>query len=184
MFSDTPTSNTANHNELSQSTMTVYKRIAYLRDWLANLFTFGKKKVAKNTSTVYTQTDNHNIHTAPSEPSSVDSNSNIEKTTSMQSFQTASYSPTAPTEIHKKVNTYVDNWYNANRDEIDIGRIDLPLVGEVDVFPDKREKALYRKIFMLALTNLLEMEIQIAGVPMRLSVIQEPVKDSKPDAPD
>ena len=41
------------------------------------------------------------------------------------------------------------------------------------MFPDEREKALYRKVFMLALTNLLEIEVKVAGVPMRLSVVNE-----------
>jgi len=54
----------------------------------------------------------------------------------------------------------------------------LPLVGEIDVFPDEREKAIYRKVFMLALTNLLEVEVKVAGVPMRLTVVED-TKDEK-----
>lgn len=78
---------------------------------------------------------------------------------------------TTPDVVREKVHAYVDAWYEANHDGIDLGRIDLPLVGEIDVFPDEREKAIYRKVFMLALTNLLEVEVKVAGVPMRLTVV-------------
>ena len=81
--------------------------------------------------------------------------------------------PTAPAIVRDKVHAYVDAWYEANHDGVDLGRIDLPLIGEVDVFPDEREKALYRKVFTLALTNLLEVEVKVAGVPMRLAVVEE-----------
>ena len=89
------------------------------------------------------------------------------------SATTPSIPPTAPTIVREKVHAYVDAWYEANHDGVDLGRIDLPLIGEVDVFPDEREKALYRKVFTLALTNLLEVEIKVAGVPMRLAVVEE-----------
>ena len=80
---------------------------------------------------------------------------------------------TTPDIVREKVHAYVDTWYEANHDGIDLGRIDLPLVGEIDVFPEEREKAIYRKVFMLALTNLLEVEVKVAGVPMRLTVVKE-----------
>lgn len=88
--------------------------------------------------------------------------------------------PSAPTarDVTDRVHAYVDAWYEANKDGVDIGRIDLPLIGTVDVFPDEREKALYRKVFTMLVTNLLEVEVKVAGVSMRLTAVAEGTEEA------
>lgn len=140
-------------------------QLASLRAWLADLFAplQCSKRPTKRVATTSTQTE------PPSPPTS-------DPSPAPQSSAAAAPPPLAPTTpaiVRDKVHAYVDAWYKANHDGVDLGRIDLPLIGEVDVFPDEREKALYRKVFMLALTNLLEVEVKVAGVPMRLAVVEE-----------
>ena len=145
-------------------------QLASLRAWLADLFAplqCGKrpaKRVA--TATASTQTE-------PPPSSSPTSDPSPTPVPSAAVAPTPPLSPTTPAIVRDKVHAYVDAWYEANHDGVDLGRIDLPLIGEVDVFPDEREKALYRKVFTLALTNLLEVEVKVAGVPMRLAVVEE-----------
>ena len=139
-------------------------QLASLRAWLADLFAplQCSKRPTKRVATASTQTE------PPSPPTSDPS-----PVPSATAAPTPPRLPTTPTIVRDKVHAYVDAWYEANHDGVDLGRIDLPLIGEVDVFPDEREKALYRKVFTLALTNLLEVEVKVAGVPMRLAVVEE-----------
>ena len=145
--------------------------LASLRAWLADLFTplQCSKRPTKRVATASTQTE------PPSPPPSSPPPSDPPPTPvpSAAVAPTPPLPPTAPGIVRDKVHAYVDAWYEANHDGVDLGRIDLPLIGEVDVFPDEREKALYRKVFTLALTNLLEVEVKVAGVPMRLAVVEE-----------
>lgn len=138
-------------------------QLATLRAWLTNLFAplqcnRRSPKRLSTTTTASTQSDPMPQPTAP---------------LTRYATSTSTPSNTTPTIVRDKVHAYVDAWYEANHDGLDLGRIDLPVIGEVDVFPDEREKALYRKVFMLALTNLLEIEVKVAGVPMCLSVVNE-----------
>lgn len=141
-------------------------QLASLRAWLADLFAplQCSKRPSKRVATASTQTE------PPSPPTSDPSPAPVP---SAAAAPTPPIPPTAPAIVRDKVHAYVDAWYQANHDGVDLGRIDLPLIGEVDVFPDEREKALYRKVFTLALTNLLEVEVKVAGVPMRLAVVKE-----------
>lgn len=43
-----------------------------------------------------------------------------------------------------KVDDFVDKWFENNK-EVDIGVVDLPIVGEIDLLPDSIEKHLYKK---------------------------------------
>ena len=138
-------------------------QLASLRAWLADLFAplQCSKRHTKRVVTASTQTE---PSSPPPSPAPVPS---------AAAAPTPPLPPTTPAIVRDKVHAYVDAWYEANHDGVDLGRIDLPLIGEVDVFPDEREKALYRKVFTLALTNLLEVEVKVAGVPMRLTVVEE-----------
>ena len=145
-------------------------QLASLRAWLADLFAplQCSKRPTKRVATASTQTE------PPSPPPSpATSDPSPAPVSSAAAAPTPPIPPTAPAIVRDKVHAYVDAWYEANHDGVDLGRIDLPLIGEVDVFPDEREKALYRKMFTLALTNLLEVEVKVAGVPMRLAVVEE-----------
>lgn len=154
---DTVTDNIIpSRQEASTSTRMSWRdRLESLRSWLANLFSpisCGKR----SHSSVTSKSEQVSSPPTPSLPSQAPS---------------MPQPSTTPDVVREKVHAYVDAWYEANHDGIDLGRIDLPLVGEIDVFPDEREKAIYRKVFMLALTNLLEVEVKVAGVPMRLTVV-------------
>ena len=147
-------------------------QLASLRAWLADLFAPLQcgKRPTKRLATTSASTQTEPPSPPPSPPTSEPSPAPIP---SAAATLTPSLPPTTPAIVRDKVHAYVDAWYEANHDGVDLGRIDLPLIGEVDVFPDEREKALYRKVFTLALTNLLEVEVKVAGVPMRLAVVEE-----------
>ena len=146
-------------------------QLATLRAWLTTLFAplqcnRRSPKRLSTTATASTQTDPMPQPAAPLTRQATSTWTDVGPVTSTPPN-------TTPTIVRDKVHAYVEAWYEANHDGLDLGRIDLPVIGEVDVFPDEREKALYRKVFMLALTNLLEIEVKVAGVPMRLSVVHE-----------
>lgn len=150
-------------NQSSNPTRTSWRdRLASLHTWLVNLFSpisCCKRSHAPSHAPMIT---NNNTQSPP-----------IASSLPKQEPQPKSLPSITPLIVREKVHAYVDAWYDANHDGIDLGRIDLPLVGEIDIFPDEREKAIYRKVFMLALTNLLEVEVKVAGVPMRLTVIED-----------
>ena len=54
------------------------------------------------------------------------------------------------------IDKFVDEWFESNK-EVDIGVIDLPIVGEIDIFPDRLEKHIYKKSLKIASTLLFEM---------------------------
>ena len=56
----------------------------------------------------------------------------------------------------QSIDEFVDNWYNENKD-VDIGIINLPLVGDVDMLPDKIEKHIYKKSLLIMSTLLEDM---------------------------
>lgn len=156
---NTPLCHDVELNEPSNPTITNWRdRLASLRTWLVNLFSPISccKRPHARMNTESTQSP----QIAPPLPKQEPQPKPLP-------------SSTTPLVVREKVHAYVDAWYDANHDGIDLGRIDLPLVGEIDVFPDEREKAIYRKVFMLALTNLLEVEVKVAGVPMRLTVVED-----------
>ena len=66
------------------------------------------------------------------------------------------------------IDAYVTAWHAQNKEGVDIGRIHVPMLGDVDVFPDELERTVYRKVLALLVTNRLEVELTVAGVPMRL----------------
>ena len=84
------------------------------------------------------------------------------------------------TAVRQDIRTYVAQWHAANKDNVNIGLVHVPLVGDVDVFPDRIERAVYEQMLTLLVTNLMEIEIKVAGVPMRL---QKVVGSSLPDPP-
>lgn len=152
--------NTPSRHDSSNSTKQSWRdQLASLRSWLSNLFSPISCCKRSHSSVTTKKSEQVPSSPAPSLPS--------------QAPRFMPQPSTTPDIVREKVHAYVDAWYEANHDGIDLGRIDLPLIGEIDVFPDEREKAIYRKVFMLALTNLLEVEVKVAGVPMRLTVVED-----------
>lgn len=63
-----------------------------------------------------------------------------------------------PTNIDKvkSIDEFVDKWYEDNK-EVDIGVINLPLVGDIDILPDKIEKHIYKKSLLITSTLIEEL---------------------------
>ena len=125
-------------------------QLASLRAWLADLFAplQCSKRPTKRVATASTQTE------PPSPPTSDPSPA----PPSRRRRPYAAPPPTAPAIVHDKVHAYVDAWYEANHDGVDLGRIDLPLIGEVDVFPTNARRCAAR--CSRSLMNLLEVEVK------------------------
>ena len=58
---------------------------------------------------------------------------------------------------------FVNEWYNKNNDNIDIGVIDLPFGGSIDILPDSVEKHLYVKVLSLVMEIMAESKIELMG---------------------
>lgn len=58
---------------------------------------------------------------------------------------------------------FVNEWYNKNADNIDIGVIDLPFGGSIDILPDSVEKHLYVKVLSLLMEIIAESKIELMG---------------------
>jgi hypothetical protein len=60
------------------------------------------------------------------------------------------------------VDNKVDNWFEKNKDEVDIGRISVfEFMGnkcEIDVLPDVMEKAIYKKCIKIILSMVSEVD--------------------------
>ena len=52
------------------------------------------------------------------------------------------------------IDEFVDKWYKENK-EVNIGLINIPMVGEIDVLPNKVEKHIYKKSLLIA-SSLIE----------------------------
>ena len=54
------------------------------------------------------------------------------------------------------IDKYIDKWFDNNKDDVDIGKITaFKIFGrsiEIDVLPDELEKAIYKKIFKIAIS--------------------------------
>lgn len=58
------------------------------------------------------------------------------------------------TEKMTSIDEFVDKWYRENK-EVNIGLINIPMVGEIDVLPNKVEKHIYKKSLLIA-SSLME----------------------------
>jgi len=61
----------------------------------------------------------------------------------------------------EKIDLFIEEWYLKNNDEIDIGKFDIPIIGNIDLFPDYIEKHLYKKLIAATLSFIKESAIQI-----------------------
>ena len=48
----------------------------------------------------------------------------------------------------QNIDTFVEKWHEKNKEQIDIGVIDLKLF-KIDIFPDKLEKHIYKKVLKI-----------------------------------
>lgn len=56
-------------------------------------------------------------------------------------------------EWSTNIDAFVEQWYNENRDEIDIGVIDLRFF-KIDLMPDYLEKHIYKKVLKIVFSFL------------------------------
>ena len=61
----------------------------------------------------------------------------------------------------EKIDLFIEEWYLKNNDDIDIGKFDIPIIGNIDLFPDYMEKHLYKKLIAATLSFIKESAIQI-----------------------
>ena len=47
------------------------------------------------------------------------------------------------------IDKYIDKWFEENKDEVDIGRVSIGGMFEIDLLPDELEKKIYKKIFKI-----------------------------------
>ena len=73
----------------------------------------------------------------------------------------------------ERIDAYVERWHTTHGADVDIGVIDLPVIGEVDLFPDVVEKAIHKKLLKSVMTNVLETEVTVAGIRMKLQPVYE-----------
>ena len=160
-------------------------RCEELRNWISNLLptSLGCKRKTPTTTKAYTEASSTQSTPSSDAIQKVDVEPAISPVSTQSTHATPETTPqiNTPDAVKDHVTSYVDAWYDENQEGIDIGRIDLPLIGEVDVFPAEREKELYRKVFLLAITNLLQVEIKIAGVPMHLTLSTPEASNNPPE---
>jgi hypothetical protein len=71
--------------------------------------------------------------------------------------------------VHDQVCRHIAAWHEANGPIHSIGvETTLPVVGKVEL-PEDVERALFQKLWCSVVSNLLEVEVTVAGVPMRLA---------------
>ena len=64
---------------------------------------------------------------------------------------------------------FINEWYDKNSDNIDIGVIDLPFGGSIDILPDSIEKHIYLKTLSLLMEILAESKISFMGQEMKIT---------------
>ena len=69
------------------------------------------------------------------------------------------------------VDAYVEWWYERNKKDVDVGIVELPVVGAVDLFPNAVEKQMYSQMFKAMVNQILDTELSVAGVKMRMEPV-------------
>ena len=69
----------------------------------------------------------------------------------------------------EKLRKFINEWYDKNSDNIDIGVIDLPFGGSIDILPDSIEKHIYLKTLSLLMEILAESKISFMGQEMKIT---------------
>ena len=54
------------------------------------------------------------------------------------------------------IDKFIENWYEKNINEVDIGVVNIPIVGDIDILPDYIEKYIYKKSLTIAMSFLKE----------------------------
>lgn len=66
------------------------------------------------------------------------------------------YSNLANITTSEYIDKYVDNWFEKNKDDVDIGEVTIAGSIKVDLLPDELEKRIYKKILKIALSFMSE----------------------------
>ena len=91
----------------------------------------------------------------------------------MSDLETARQETVRPTResVAHVVDAYVEWWYERNKKDVDAGLVELPVVGSVDLFPNSIEKHIYSSMFKAMVNQILDTEVSVAGVRMRMEPI-------------
>ena len=69
----------------------------------------------------------------------------------------------------EQLKKFINEWYDKNSDNIDIGVIDLPFGGSIDILPDSIEKHIYLKTLSLLMEILAESKMTFMGQEMKIT---------------
>ena len=75
-------------------------------------------------------------------------------------------------ENKEKLIQFINQWYGNNKDNLNIGMVNLPFGFQVDVLPDKVEKHLYVKILSIFIEILTETKFDIMSQEIFLATKQ------------
>tara|TARA_B000000609_G_C24118838_1_gene318339 strand:+ start:582 stop:869 length:288 start_codon:yes stop_codon:yes gene_type:complete len=56
------------------------------------------------------------------------------------------------------IDEYIDTWFEENKEQVDIGRVKVGGMFEIDLLPDALEKQIYKKVFKI-LYSLLKQKL-------------------------
>ena len=62
---------------------------------------------------------------------------------------------------------------HCSADAIAMGEVELPIIGTVDLMPPHLERAIFTKMWTAVVSNLLETELTVAGVRMRMCALDD-----------
>ena len=74
----------------------------------------------------------------------------------LNKIQCSSNSSKLDEKTLNNIDKFIENWYEKNINEVDIGVVNIPIVGDIDVFPDYIEKYIYKKSLTIAMSFLKE----------------------------
>lgn len=57
------------------------------------------------------------------------------------------------------IDTYIDNWFDKNKSDVNIGVIDVYGMFKIDVLPDEMEKYIYKKILKIIVSMMAEVKL-------------------------
>lgn len=61
----------------------------------------------------------------------------------------------------KKIDEFIDTWYEQNKDIVDLGQVHFRFLGDFDIVPDDLEKHLYKKFCKIAFSFITQFDEHI-----------------------
>lgn len=83
--------------------------------------------------------------------------------------------------VNDAIAAYVEDWHSKNENAINMGEVELPIIGKVDLLPPHIERAIFTKMWTAVVSNLLETELTVAGVRIRMTALDVAPQPRKRD---